>query len=188
MVTSQKFGILFTHQIYIVFLARCNDKEQCLGTQAYIAILPVSRTMSTLRKLLLCLCFIFSYISSLSLSLTHTHTHTHTPYTQLLSYTYFRNSIKLFEYYTSWFLSEAGSLSIWLFISHYHLLLAKDGKGLLVLLPRFQYLNVLAVVTVYVFFFFVVHRAVRTLEKWLHESDTGKKPVPLADTSSNSVV
>ena len=25
-----------------MFLARCKDKEQCLGTQAYIAILPVS--------------------------------------------------------------------------------------------------------------------------------------------------
>lgn len=93
-------------------------------------------------------------------------------YIQLLAYLYLRNSIKHFQKYYSWFLSQAGSLSVWLFVSHFHLLLARDGKGLLMLIPRFYYLNLTAVVTVYVFFFIIVHKSMMTLKAWLQESKT----------------
>lgn len=98
---------------------------------------------------------------------------------QFVAYLYLRNSIKRFQHYSSTFLSQAGSLSLWLFVSHFHILLARDGKGLLTLIPRFHYLNTLAVITVYLFFFLVVHKSMTTLKSWLRDS----KPTRVSDSS-----
>ena len=82
-----------------MFLARCKDKEQCLGTQAYIAILPVSlivikfyyykggasRHCSTLLTLPYITLHYLTLPASLSFSLSHTYSSYHTPTSETAS-------------------------------------------------------------------------------------------------------
>ena len=65
----------------------------------------------------------------------------------------------------SYFLSTAGSLYLWLFVSHYHILMALNGKGLLVLIPSFYYMNLVAVGIVFLFVSVLVHQSCTTLNK-----------------------
>jgi len=62
-------------------------------------------------------------------------------------------------------LEAAGTISVWLFVSHFHILLASDGKGLLVLVPKLVNLNIFIVMLVYVLTAVIVHNSVGRLKE-----------------------
>ena len=74
-----------------------------------------------------------------------------------------RNGIGSLQRYTSSLLSHAGSASLWLFISHYHILMAFNGKAHLVLVPKLYALNAVTVVSVFAVIFVVMSNSLRNL-------------------------
>lgn len=92
--------------------------------------------------------------------------------TQVLSYVFFRNGVGYFRGFYSGFLNEAGSLSVWLFVCHYHILLASNGQGLLVFWPKLYYVNAAVVSFVFVYLFLIVKASVLNV-KTLIFSKTG---------------
>ena len=82
-----------------------------------------------------------------------------------MSYLLLRNGIHPLHGYTSSFLREVGSMSVWLYISHYHVLLANNGKGTLVLLPKLFTLNAVVVVVVFVLIFVVINSSLSALKQ-----------------------
>lgn len=56
-------------------------------------------------------------------------------------------------------------MSIWLFVSHFHILLAFDGRGVLVLLPKLYFFNTLLVVSVFFVIFIVISNSLYTLKE-----------------------
>lgn len=84
---------------------------------------------------------------------------------QILAYVFLRNATFL-RHFTSGFLQEVGSLSLWLFVSHFHILSALNGRGLLALFPGNYFLNAVGVVTVYVYVAMVIRLSVHTLSDW----------------------
>ncbi len=85
--------------------------------------------------------------------------------TQILAYVFLRNATFL-HHFTSGFLQEAGALSLWLFVSHFHILSAHNGRGLLALFPGNYFLNAVGVVTVYVYIAMVIRLSACTLSDW----------------------
>lgn len=76
-----------------------------------------------------------------------------------------RSGIYALRNYTSFFLKEVGNMSMWLFVSHYHILLAYDGRGMLVLLPKLFIANAVVVVVVFVLIFVVINSSLRMLNQ-----------------------
>lgn len=76
-----------------------------------------------------------------------------------------RNGIYPLCSYESYFLSGVGTLSIWLYVSHHHILLASDGSGILVLVPKLFIGNIVLVVVVFVMVFIVISNSLRTLKQ-----------------------
>ncbi len=92
---------------------------------------------------------------------------------QILAYVFLRNG-SILHHFSSDFLVEAGSHSLWLFVSHFHILNALNGKGLLVFFPGYYYLNAVGVVTVYLYVFMVIRLSARTLSDWSTAKEIAK--------------
>lgn len=86
-------------------------------------------------------------------------------FVQILSYMLLRSGIYSLRNYTSSFLKEVGSMSTWLYVSHYHILLANDGRGMLVLLPKLFIANAVVVVVVFALIFVVINSSLLTLNQ-----------------------
>lgn len=82
---------------------------------------------------------------------------------QILSYVLLRNSFTPLQCYKSSFLVQVGASSLWLFVSHFHILLAFDGKGLLVLLPKLYLCNAVVVIMVFALVFVGMKTSLHTL-------------------------
>ena len=82
-----------------------------------------------------------------------------------MSYTFLRNAVGYFQGYHSSVLNQAGSLSVWLFVSHHHILMANNGQGLLVLWPKLYHVNIVVVVVVYVYLFLIVRASISTVKQ-----------------------
>ena len=78
----------------------------------------------------------------------------------------FLRNATFFHHFTSSFLQEVGTLSLWLFVSHFHILSALNGRGMLALFPGNYFLNTVGVVTVYVYVAMVIRLSIRTLSDW----------------------
>ena len=102
-----------------------------------------------------------------------------------MAYIFLRNG-NVLHHFTSGFLQEAGTHSLWLFISHFHILTALNGKGLLVFFPGSYYLNALAVLVVYVYVFMIVRLSVNSFNKWLSSSSV--KDLTVSDEVADSNV
>jgi hypothetical protein len=84
---------------------------------------------------------------------------------QIISYVLLRNGISPLQEYTSSFLTEVGSISLLIYVSHYHILLAFDGRGILVLLPKLFIVNAIVVVVVFVLIFAVINSSLYALKQ-----------------------
>ena len=71
------------------------------------------------------------------------------------------------------FLSQAGSLSVWLFVSQYHILMANNGQGLVVMWPKLYYLNAVVVAIVYSFLCLIVRASVGTVKQLVFSNKIG---------------
>lgn len=84
---------------------------------------------------------------------------------QILSYLLLRNGIYPLRNYSSSFLREVGSMSTWLYVSHYHILLAYDGRGILALLPGAFIGNTVVVAVVFIATFVVINTSNHNLKQ-----------------------
>ncbi len=101
---------------------------------------------------------------------------------QILAYVFLRNG-SILHHFSSGFLAEAGSHSLWLFVSHFHILNALNGKGLLVFFPGYYYLNAVGVVIVYLYVFMVVRLSTRTLSDWSTAKEVAKNNDDIDDSN-----
>ncbi len=84
---------------------------------------------------------------------------------QILSYIILRNGYESMQNYYSTFLSNLGGMSTWIFVCHYHILLAFDGKGILVLFPKLYLLNNFIVTMIFVGIVVLISHSLYILKK-----------------------
>ena len=91
---------------------------------------------------------------------------------QVLSYVFLRNATVTLRISYSEILQQVGHLSLWLFISHHHILLVLNGRGLLLLFPGSYYLNALAVSIVFFFVYHAVWKSTDSLNEYVFGKPT----------------
>ena len=93
------------------------------------------------------------------------HTTMPTRLTQVTSYLMVRNGSSALQKYSSSVLSNVGSMSIWLFVSHYHILMGFDGRGILILIPKLYILNTTLVLLTFIVIFIITSNSLQILKE-----------------------
>lgn len=76
-----------------------------------------------------------------------------------------RNGFEKLQSLHSRFLEKIGTISMWLFVSQYHILMAFNGNGTLVLIPRYYHVNLFMVLMVFVLITLVVSKHMQTFRR-----------------------
>ena len=116
---------------YVVFSNLCRTKEGCNRYISYITVIPV-------RDLNICFNWANNFLIYFEFSF------------KIISFIILRNTIDFLSDKYSLFFRWLGKISFELYVSSYHIWLAADSNGILVLLPGYPVLNVLIATLVFI--------------------------------------
>lgn len=137
--------IHITLQIYC-YLAYCYQESHIF--QAYLGIMPV--------KWIYALIITTTWIFFLNLL-------------KVLSYILLRNGCRTLQNYQSAFLIKIGKMSVWIFVSHYHIFMAMNGKAILMLIPKLYLINLLFVLVIFFVVFIIISDSLHQLKSFFSE-------------------